>query len=146
MLVLNKHWSVANKGPLLPLLLTITSPLPAAARELVVMPVTFKVASHPANVVRLPKGGLANPETVLKQGCEVAGGRCKDMLQSSVGHDDLATIVPNSNGFVYAALEAYGSHHHLRIRFVLLRFIIFISDDLHRPDDVWLAILVQLNF
>ncbi|KAM5542914.1 hypothetical protein V8D89_003298 [Ganoderma adspersum] len=94
------------------------------------MPVTFKVASHPANVVHLQKGGVRNPETVLKQGCKVQGGKCKEMLQSSVGDGDLATIVPNSNGFVYAALEAYGSHHHLRIR----------------PDDVWLAILVQLNF
>ncbi|KAI1783968.1 hypothetical protein LXA43DRAFT_930733 [Ganoderma leucocontextum] len=94
------------------------------------MPVTFKVASHPANVLHLQMGGFGNAVTVLKRGCEVQARQCKEMLQSSVEKHDLATIVPNSNGFVYAVLEAYGSHHHLRIR----------------PDDVWLAILVQLNF
>ncbi|KAM5542902.1 hypothetical protein V8D89_003286 [Ganoderma adspersum] len=52
------------------------------------------------------------------------------MLQSSVQNDDLATIVPTNNGFVHTVLKAHGSHHHLRIRL----------------DDVWLAILVQLNF
>ncbi len=83
------------------------------------MPVTFKVTSHPANPVYLQKGAFPNAETVLESGCEVQAARCKEMLQSSVEKDDLHTIVPNSNGFVYAALEAYGSHHHLRIRSVL---------------------------
>ncbi len=94
------------------------------------MPVTFKVASHPANPVYLPKGGFSgNAETVLKSGCEVQAARCKEMLQSSVEKADLTTIVPNSNGFVYAALEAYGCHHHLRIRSVFFcQFIIATSD------------------
>ena len=84
------------------------------------MPVTFKVASHPANAVRFANGSTLNAEAVLKLGCEVQGSCCKDLLQSSVNNDDLTAICPNSNGFVYAALEAYGSHHHLRIRFVII--------------------------
>ncbi|KAF8170291.1 hypothetical protein K438DRAFT_1614081, partial [Mycena galopus ATCC 62051] len=39
-------------------------------------------------------------------------------------------ILPNKNGFFYAALTAYNKHHALIIR----------------PDDVWLTILCQFNF
>ncbi|KAM5533647.1 hypothetical protein V8D89_012695 [Ganoderma adspersum] len=94
------------------------------------MPVTFKVASHPANTVYFQNGRISTTDTVFEYGCEAQAQRCKEMLQSSVQNNDLATIVPTNNGFVHTVLEAHGSHHHLRIR----------------PDDVWLAILVQLNF
>ncbi len=93
------------------------------------MPVTFKVASYLVNPVCLQEDDFPNAESVLKSGCQGQAARCKEMLQSSVEKDDLPTIVPISNGFVYAALEAYGSHHHLRIRSVFLcRFIIATSD------------------
>nr|GAT55848.1 predicted protein [Mycena chlorophos] len=39
-------------------------------------------------------------------------------------------VIPNSNGFFHSLSEAYNQHHHLILR----------------PDDVWLAILVQFNF
>ena len=56
---------------------------------------------------------------------------CEQMLHSSFS-DDLETtpnIVGSFNGFVWAVIQAYNQHRNLVIR----------------PDDVWLAILTQLN-
>ncbi|KAI0703656.1 hypothetical protein C8T65DRAFT_696695 [Cerioporus squamosus] len=93
------------------------------------MPVTFTVASHPATEWW---GGYQppTPEAVLAEACEPQYKNCKQVLQSSLKSEDLPRTVPMTNGFVHAVLEAWGFHMHLRIR----------------PDDVWVAILNQLNF
>lgn len=59
-------------------------------------------------------------------------GQYASILSSSFTKDvlDSAYVSPASNGFVDAAIAAYNQHHHLTIR----------------PDDVWFAILTQLNF
>ena len=84
------------------------------------MPVTFKVASHPARALYIQKDRIpTTTEAVFEYGCEAQARRCKEMLQSSVENDDLATIGATNNGFVHTVLQAHGSHHHLRIRYVL---------------------------
>ena len=69
---------------------------------------------------------------------QVAGLGCKekDLLQSSFTDDfpfytehEARAIQPSNNGFIFACVNAYFDHKHLVIR----------------PDDVWLAILMQLN-
>ncbi|RPD61321.1 hypothetical protein L227DRAFT_546233 [Lentinus tigrinus ALCF2SS1-6] len=92
------------------------------------MPVAFDVASHPAN--EWSGYRCSSPEAVLRHACGPQYQNCKRVFQSSLQDEDLSRISPNSNGFVHAVLDAWGGHHHLRIR----------------PDDVWTAILNQLNF
>ncbi|KAH9156674.1 hypothetical protein AeRB84_001409, partial [Aphanomyces euteiches] len=52
---------------------------------------------------------------------------CKDILQATPIKGAFAT---SKSGFVLGAIEAYNKHHNLVIR----------------PDDVWLAIMVQFGF
>ncbi|RPD75593.1 hypothetical protein L226DRAFT_612606 [Lentinus tigrinus ALCF2SS1-7] len=92
------------------------------------MPVAFDVASHPAN--EWSGYRYSSPEAVLRHACGPQYQNCKRVFQSSLQDEDLSRISPNSQGFVHAVLDAWGGHHHLRIR----------------PDDVWTAILNQLNF
>ncbi|KIJ09867.1 hypothetical protein PAXINDRAFT_119771 [Paxillus involutus ATCC 200175] len=58
--------------------------------------------------------------------------RCFEFLQSSLptGRDAIRDIIPQKNGFVKTVIESYNNHRGLIIR----------------PDDVWLAILVQFGF
>ncbi|RDX50792.1 hypothetical protein OH76DRAFT_1455116 [Lentinus brumalis] len=93
------------------------------------MPVTFDVAQKVPSAYQIKRQPLDHLD-VLREACDDQASRCRDMLQTSITRDNIANLVPRSNGFVHAALEAYGGHHHLRIR----------------PDDVWLAILTQLGF
>ncbi|KAH6915768.1 hypothetical protein BKA70DRAFT_1253724 [Coprinopsis sp. MPI-PUGE-AT-0042] len=98
------------------------------------MPVTFKVADHPANPAEqsnlLPK----NPKELLvwTRGRKESEAPVKELLQSSFsnGDHDFSKIVPHKSGFIDTVIEAYNQHHHLILR----------------PDDVWMAILGQLNF
>lgn len=53
----------------------------------------------------------------------------KELLQSSFSIKEEDRIGPSSNGFVHGAIRAYNQHHCLHIR----------------PEDVWFAILTQLN-
>ena len=75
------------------------------------MPVTFQVASHPARST--PPYGCTAPNA---DGV-VEGVRGK-VIQSSIAPDDPETprIIPTRNGFVHAAILAYGGHYHLKIR------------------------------
>ncbi|TFK85795.1 hypothetical protein K466DRAFT_551519 [Polyporus arcularius HHB13444] len=93
------------------------------------MPVTFDVAQKVPSAYQLKRQPLDHRD-ILREACEGQASQCRDMLQTSITRDNITNLVPRSNGFVHAVLEAYGSHHHLRIR----------------PDDVWLAILTQLSF
>ena len=42
------------------------------------------------------------------------------LQQTSVKESAAAKLEPKSNGFVYAVLDAYANHHHLRIRYVVV--------------------------
>lgn len=59
-----------------------------------------------------------------------AGDQSRESVQTSVSDADDGTIVACENGFVYSVLRAWQQHLHLELR----------------PDDVWLAVLVQFSF
>lgn len=95
------------------------------------MGVTVKIANHTAN--RWPKNKVVSRESLLAGSCPAESQKCKRIIQTSLSTQELGDtphITPSKNGFVYAAYEAYSGHHHLTIR----------------PDDIWFAILSQLNF
>ncbi|KDQ07441.1 hypothetical protein BOTBODRAFT_180718 [Botryobasidium botryosum FD-172 SS1] len=96
------------------------------------MPVTFTVAQHSADPITSTRLDRiqSSPEGLLKNACRNQGKQCTEFLQSSLHDQDLSTLIPWNNGFVRTVLEAYNRHHHVVIR----------------PDDVWIAILAQLNF
>ncbi|KAF6844544.1 hypothetical protein CMUS01_01022 [Colletotrichum musicola] len=54
----------------------------------------------------------------------------RTILQTSVKDADVGTVVPFKYGFVRTVLRAWQQHLHLELR----------------PDDVWLAVLVQFSF
>jgi len=75
----------------------------------------------------------ASADELFQKSCSDAGAeRRKGIVQSSFGGKTLQerAISPSANGFVYSMLYGYSHHHHVTIR----------------PEDVWFAILVQLNF
>ncbi|KAI0341889.1 hypothetical protein BDW22DRAFT_215662 [Trametopsis cervina] len=96
------------------------------------MPVTFRPASHAANAV--PPGAITlSSSSLLAQSCRSESDGCDEMLQSFLGSGGDATahsLLPAPQGLVQAITEAYCQHRALVLR----------------PDDVWLAILVQFNF
>ncbi|MCJ1275639.1 hypothetical protein MMC21_003442 [Puttea exsequens] len=78
------------------------------------------------------RNATRDPLHHLQQACCKWGHQCKDLLQSSFDRQPRNTdsaVYPTKNGFVNAAIEAYSSHYHLRIR----------------PEDIWFAILSQLS-
>lgn len=121
------------------------------------MPVTFTVASHPANPVQLDRE--SKPLSAKDLLNETWGRRsgtltCKELLQSSLSLQPPVkgreTIIPRANGFVDTVIEAYNNHHHLVLRCVSVSCVAdALSDVLTlstiRPDDVWIAILSQCN-
>jgi hypothetical protein len=94
------------------------------------MPVTINIADHAAEHWR--KSKASSQEDLLKLSCSIGPRKSKRVIQSSFSAAafDESHISSSNNGFVHAAFQAYSSHHHLTIR----------------PDDVWFAILSQLNF
>ncbi|KAI0738923.1 hypothetical protein C8Q80DRAFT_1275134 [Daedaleopsis nitida] len=94
------------------------------------MPVTFTVVPNLKASQYLHGWQPKTPFSFLQAISEDISTKVAGVYQSSVTKADLPNLVPFSNGFVHAAVQAYGSHRHLRIR----------------PDDVWLAILTQLSF
>ncbi|KAF8350484.1 hypothetical protein F5887DRAFT_939459 [Amanita rubescens] len=101
--------------------------------------VTFFPASHPA-VPFDPSAGLKSvpnedPALTIFRRIYPTFKRKKqptELLQTSVPRNTsfLDDVIPRSNGFVHTVIDAYNTHRALIIR----------------PDDVWLAILVQFNF
>ncbi|KAF9525539.1 hypothetical protein CPB83DRAFT_885559 [Crepidotus variabilis] len=104
------------------------------------MPITFNIASHPAEPVPV------NPVTEAQKCAKVddilqriaSQRRCKkskEVLQSSLSTGkeyatDFDSIRYRSNGLVHTVVDAYNRHHNLVLR----------------PDEVWMAILTQFNF
>jgi len=109
------------------------------------MPVHFTVASHDAQPFKRVSH-LTNPQELLTAARTT---RCAELLQSSlVGKGvDLSTVFNTTNGFVDTVTSAYNGHHHLIFKFVnCLHVSLIFIDVIIRPDDVWIAILGQLNF
>ena len=93
------------------------------------MPVTF----HPSNIPArsFSKNYRAyTEEGLLAAACPNQRAQCDEILESSFSETGTGDILPQTNGFVHAVVEAYNNHRCLIIR----------------PDDVWAAILVQLCF
>lgn len=95
------------------------------------MPVTFQVADHASNswTSRQP---VRTREDLFAGSCKAESRENSRIIQSSISSSTFnnAQVASSDNGFVRAVWDAYSYHHHLTIR----------------PDDVWFAILSQLNF
>ena len=107
------------------------------------MPVYFTVASHDFKRV----GHITKPEELLTTNAKTTP--CAELLQSSFVNKgvDLSTVFGTANGFVDTVTSAYNGHHHLIFKFVnFLHVSLIFTDVIIRPDDVWIAILGQLNF
>ena len=101
------------------------------------MPVTVHPAGHSANPINTKSGQIrskapsSSARDLLRGACTNESPSCAELLQSSFGRSYITrTIYASSNGLVNSAIMAYNEHHHLKIR----------------PEDVWFAILSQLNF
>ena len=90
------------------------------------MPVSFS----PSNVEprSINSSGIATPASLLSK-ANLNHTSKSEIFQSSFP-DTSSDIVPSSNGFTQTIINAYNHHHALIIR----------------PDDLWLAILVQFSF
>ena len=91
------------------------------------MPVTIAIASHPSNPYKPPAASPTTPGELIDGLGD--GYACKKVIQHSTPMEDIAYLTPHRNGFVRSVLDAYAGHHHVVIR----------------PDDVWIAILSQVN-
>lgn len=94
------------------------------------MPVTFKIAGHESTAWTRKKAD--SRDDLFAQSCGKEANQSSRIIHSSLSNDEFqdSHFTPSTNGFVYAAWDAYSYHHNLTIR----------------PDDIWFAILSQLNF
>ncbi|EXU98180.1 DUF4419 domain protein [Metarhizium robertsii] len=94
------------------------------------MPVTLNIVNHAAENWRSSRVGTS--EKLLELVSPKEHQRTSRVIQSSFGGRLLGENHTSSspNGFVWAAIKAYSSHHHLSIR----------------PEDVWFAIITQVGF
>ncbi|KJK76642.1 hypothetical protein H634G_08230 [Metarhizium anisopliae BRIP 53293] len=94
------------------------------------MPVTLTIVNHFAENWRSSRVGTS--EKLLELVSPKEHRRTSRVIQSSFDGRLLGENHTSSspNGFVWAAINAYSSHHHLCIR----------------PEDVWFAIITQVGF
>ncbi|PFH54120.1 hypothetical protein AMATHDRAFT_72655 [Amanita thiersii Skay4041] len=95
--------------------------------------VTFYPASHPSEPFQARSSPPdSTPSALFRRVYNKKHDKDFELLQTSLSNDSnqLEEILPLKNGFVQTILEAYNHHRALIIR----------------PDDIWLAILVQFNF
>lgn len=104
-------------------------------RSEIPMLVTFRVAQHeadPVTVVPLTDDAATpTAKDVLKRVCHrEQWNEIGEILQSSVTQDTLASsaMAPAKNGFVSTVIEAYGKHHHLKIRYVSFITMAFVHN------------------
>ena len=81
------------------------------------MPVTFTVATHPANPVPKPAKENASLNDFVKSCAPTKTRLCSEVLQASFVKDDLGDLTSQRNGFVDTVMNAYNKHHHLVIRY-----------------------------
>ncbi|KAF9197047.1 hypothetical protein BGZ49_002636 [Haplosporangium sp. Z 27] len=93
------------------------------------MPVTFSPSDIPLEQVGLG-AELQTPQELFQKACPDQYNISEEILQSSFAKGNKSDIIGQHNGFVLTLSEAYNRHHGLIIR----------------PDDVWMAILVQFNY
>ncbi|KAF9197044.1 hypothetical protein BGZ49_002633, partial [Haplosporangium sp. Z 27] len=91
------------------------------------MPVTFSPANIPIEPLHREEK-LLSQRGLFKKACYDDYNISDKILQSS--YNEKSDIIPRHNGFVLTLTEAYNNHHAVIIR----------------PDDVWMAILVQFNY
>ncbi|KAI1785227.1 hypothetical protein LXA43DRAFT_151204 [Ganoderma leucocontextum] len=93
------------------------------------MPVTFKVASQTLYTFRWAVLGTQRPSSSMGVRSRRDNARrcCRALSRNTTSPQSYPTATVSC---MPSCKLKYRSHHHLRIR----------------PDDVWLAILVQLNF
>ncbi|KAG6823003.1 hypothetical protein H0H92_011755 [Tricholoma furcatifolium] len=91
------------------------------------MPVTFPVANHPSKAYEATGYKLTSDAEVVLKRIE-STHEPAHVLQSSLNKGQ--NLLITKSGFVDGVVEAYNKHYNLIIR----------------PDDVWIAILSQLNF
>lgn len=93
--------------------------------------VTFKVAGHPAAKVNSPSSSPSSSQlhylAERYRFPEYEQQKCGRILQGTPWKR--ADFRPSDNGFVQGVVNAYNKHHNLVIR----------------PDDVWLAIVIQFG-
>ncbi|KAJ7050676.1 hypothetical protein C8F01DRAFT_1343872 [Mycena amicta] len=99
------------------------------------MPVTFRVARHPARARRWSDTASVHvtPVNILETACKQQSTKVGRIVQFSIsgeGQEGPLYIIPSPNGFMNTVVDAYNEHHMLILR----------------PDDVWLAVLCQFNF
>ena len=94
------------------------------------MPVTIQTSDIAPRVWHQPSAG--NIDSLFAGSCKMHSKTNKGMIQSSVSDEKLSSshISPSTNGLVYSIFRAWSDHHHLVVR----------------PDDIWCAVLSQLNF
>ncbi|KAJ6452909.1 hypothetical protein C8R45DRAFT_1039827 [Mycena sanguinolenta] len=102
------------------------------------MPVSFRVAKHPAQPYPFTKSSGHSATEIFAMACKDQNTKAGEMLQFSLpGSSDVSgdmsaripNVIPNRNGFVATVLDAYTQDRALVIR----------------PDDVWLTVLCQFN-
>ncbi|CAK4093138.1 unnamed protein product [Aphanomyces euteiches] len=87
--------------------------------------ITFAVS--PVQLYKVQERTTNEMKTILIGLTEFKEQDCKTILQV---HPHQYKTVPSTSGFVLGAIQAYSYHHNLVIR----------------PDDIWLAIMVQFGF
>lgn len=104
------------------LLIVSISPWPA-------MSVIIKPASHGAQEWHQSQYQVSSVTDLLSESCRNEyTEHFQRMVESSFTEGK--ELVPSPNGFIHAAVDAYSYHQHLVLR----------------PEDIWFAILSQLNF
>jgi Domain of unknown function (DUF4419) len=94
------------------------------------MPVTVWPAHHPGRLWENASPAAHTALDLLEKANPSCYQDCKELLQSSFNKIDAESpICAKRNGFVFAAIDAYNQHLHLKIR----------------PEDVWFCILSQLS-
>ena len=94
------------------------------------MPVIIEATNHPARKWTSHSEAAGSAEILLKKSCPAQFQKYKAMIRASF--DKFSPQAPpqaSANGFVRGAIAAYCNHHHLTLR----------------PEDIWFAILTQLN-
>ncbi|KAJ4303212.1 hypothetical protein N0V90_002105 [Kalmusia sp. IMI 367209] len=94
------------------------------------MPVTVMTATHSSQ--NWVSGKATSTQALFHHSFPRSCTQNQHVIQSSVTRHALRTshISPSTNGFIWAVINAYRGHHHLQIR----------------PEDIWFAILAQLNY